>query len=263
MKLEMGITLVLALMITIVTRKKNALTWAAVLTADAMLIFITYMCGLLPSIALLGMYLTVFLVDLLFGKKRECITKEVYGKSSTRGIYQVLANGAAGCICIFLYHFTKSNAWMVAYYASIFEVMADSIASDIGVLSKKPPRDICTWKEIPRGISGGVSALGMMASALACVIGGGIIGVSAEMKAVDIMIVIIVPFMGMIIDSVIGSKMQVKFICRVCGISTEQKTHCGKDTRQTGGWLRMCNGTVNFICTIVTAILGYILGVIA
>lgn len=262
MKVEMGTALVLALMITLVTRKKNALTWPAALTADAMLILITYMSGLIPSIALLGMYFAVFLVELLLGKKREHITKEIYGKSSTRGVYQVLANGAAGCICILFYHFTQVNAWMIAYYASIFEVLADSIASDVGVLSKKPPRDICTWKVIPHGISGGVSILGILASASACVMSGVMIGLCVRMKAADILIIIVTPFLGMLVDSVIGSSMQVKFVCEVCGISTEQNMHCGKSTKQTGGWMRMSNGAVNCICTIFAAILGYTLGVL-
>lgn len=263
MNIEMKITIVLALLIMVITRRKNALTWPAALTADAMLIFITYMSGLMQSLALLGMYLAVFLVDLLFAKKRECITKEIHGKSGTRGIYQVLANGAAGCVCIFFYYNTKVNAWMLAYYASVFEVLADSIASDVGVLSKKPPRDICTWKVIPHGISGGISALGVLASAAACMISGTIIGAAAKMKAADVLIIAAVPFLGMLIDSVIGSRMQVKYACEVCGISTEQKIHCGKSTRQTGGLLKMSNGSVNLICTIAAAILGYVLGVAA
>ena len=243
-----------AVFITAVTRAKNALTWPAALMADAMLIFITCMSGLQEAMALIGMYLAVFVVDMIFGKKMEHATKEIQGKGGIRGIKQVLANGAAGCFCIFLYRITGESAFLIAYYASIFEVMADSIASDVGVLSKRPPRDICTWKVVSRGISGGVSVLGLLASGLVCVAGGLAAGAILHSSLKDIMIIILAPYLGMLTDSVIGSLIQVKYTCCVCGIQTERTEHCGKKTMISGGCKKISNSMVNTICTVVAAI---------
>lgn len=251
--IEIFVAVVLAVLITVVTRAKNALTWPAALMADGMLIFITCMSGLKEAVFLILMYLSVFAVDMIFGKKREQVTKEIHGKGGTRGIKQVLANGAAGCVCILLYKITNETAVIVAYYASIFEVMADSIASDVGVLSKRPPRDICTWKPVARGISGGVSLLGLSASGLACIIGGLAAGVVSRFDAVHMITIIFAPYLGMLADSVIGSLVQVKYVCSVCGIRTERKEHCGKATVVSGGFTKISNSMVNFICTVLAA----------
>ena len=252
----------LALCIIVLTRAKKALTWPAVLTADAMLIFITCMSGWKEALALIVMYLIVFAVDVVLGRKIEHATKEIHGKGGMRSVRQVLANGAAGCVCVFLYKMTGEYAFLIAYYASIFEVMADSIASDVGVLSKQPPRDICSWKVVSRGISGGVSVLGLAASGIACVAGGLIAGILLNCSIKYIVIVILAPYFGMLADSVMGSLMQVKYICRVCGIRTEMPEHCGEKTKVAGGFRKISNSMVNFICTVIAAVAGCLLAVI-
>lgn len=259
--IEIGIAVGLAVFITAVTRVKNALTWSAALMADVMLVFITFMSGLKEAVFLIGMYLSVFVVDMLFGKKSEQVTREIQGKGGTRGVKQVLANGAAGCFCILLYKVTGEPAFLVAYYASIFEVMADSIASDVGVLSKRPPRDICTWKVVSRGISGGVSLLGLLSSGLACVVGGLTVGIVSDFRVVYIVIIVLAPYLGMLADSVIGSLLQVKYVCSVCGINTELEEHCGEKTLVSGGLRKISNSKVNFICTVFAAAAGYLLAV--
>jgi uncharacterized membrane protein len=49
------------------------------------------------------------------------------------------------------------------------EALADSVASDVGVLSKKDPISLCRFRPVPRGLSGGVSLLGTAASFAATV----------------------------------------------------------------------------------------------
>lgn len=243
--------------ITVITRRKNALTWPAVLLADGMLIYISMMSRYIEAIFLIGMYAVVFLTDIIFGKKIESATKEIHEKGGTRGVKQILANGSAACVCILCYRIFNNPAFLIAYYASVFEVMADSVASDVGVLSKRPPRDICTWKTVPRGISGGVSVLGLCASGTACLVMGLAAGIVLRCNGVQILNLILAPYLGMLADSVIGSLVQVKYQCPVCKIRTEKEKHCGTNTVVCGGIGRVSNSIVNFVCTVFAAVIGY------
>jgi uncharacterized protein (TIGR00297 family) len=250
MMTEIVAGIVLAVFITAVTRVKRALTWPAVLTADAMLVLICAVSGLREAMFIIGMYMSVFLVDIFFGKKSE--------KNQTRKLIQVIVNGFAGCVCILLYKITKDIAFLLAYYTSIFEVLADSIASDVGVLSKKQPRDICTWKKVPSGMSGGISTLGMSVSGAACICAGLAASFALSLSPVQTFIVIAVPYIGMLLDSVIGSRIQVKYICMCCGIQTEQQMHCGSKTRKVSGVHAVNNHIVNFICN-MAAFIGFLM----
>lgn len=251
----------LAALVTVVTRTKKALTWPAVCAADVLLLLITYLSSLKEAGTLLGMYLAVFVVDAVFGKKTKVITGEVLGNNTGRGIKQVMANGLTGMVCILAYYVTRQEGFLVAYYAAIFEVMADSIASDIGVLSKKAPRDICTWKEVPKGISGGVSVLGLLASGAACIVGGLVCGIWLQASGKVVFIIALAPYLGMLADSVIGSLCQVQYRCSVCGIHTELKEHCGQKTEVVKGCSKISNNIVNFVCTVLAALAAYLLAI--
>lgn len=253
------IAIAVCITITGLTRKKRALTWPAALTADVMLLWLTGFSSLKEALVLVGMYLTVFFADLLFGKQAESVTRDVYGTSKARSFSQVMANGSAGCICILLLYLTGEAAFRIGYYASIFEVMADSIASDVGVLSRKQPRDICTWKPVARGISGGVSPLGLLASGLLCVLAALLTGLRCECRPAETAIIAAVSYLGMLLDSVLGSCLQIHRRCSVCGIPTEQQMHCGQETVITGGCHFMTNGRVNLLCTSAAAFAGVLL----
>lgn len=257
--IEILTAVLLAALITLITRIKGSLTWPAACTAAVMLILITCMGGLKAALALPGMYAVVFIADMFFDKQREQAVKGIQEKGGIRGIRQVLANGASGCVCIFLYQITGNPAFLIAYHAAVFEVMTDSIASDLGVLSKRPPRDICTWKKVSPGISGGVSVLGLTVSAFGCTAAGLIAGAISGFCARQVLIVIAAAYLGMLADSVIGSVFQVRYVCCVCGIRTELSKHCGKQTVRAGGLIGLNNSMVNFLCTVFSAVIGYAL----
>lgn len=259
MGIEIWVSVGLAAAMTALARGKNALTWPAALTASGMLLWITCLSGLREAVALIGMYGLVLAVDLVFGKKMERATQDIQAKGGTRGLKQILANGTAGCVCVFLFWLTGRLAFQTAYYAAIFEVMADSIASDVGVLSKRLPRDICTWRTVPRGISGGVSVLGLSASGAACAAAGLMAWAALNAGVETLLILILAPYLGMLADSVIGSRFQVKYTCAVCGLQTEMEEHCGVKTVISGGVGRISNNLVNFICTVIAAAAGCLL----
>lgn len=249
----------------IITSKKKALTIPAALASAVYVTIICILSSWIEAVFLIGMYFTVFTVDMVFHKKdkkfetnkqrKNEISKE---KGSPRKMKQIIANGFAGLSFLFLRYLLKNRVFLIAYYASIFEVMTDSVASDVGVLSKNAPWDICTRKKISPGMSGGVSFLGLGASAIVCIIAGITAAGVKHWKIYEAVIVIIASYTGMILDSVLGSQLQVKYKCKSCGIYTENITHCGKKSVYSKGLPFLTNSMVNFICTILAGMMAWI-----
>ena len=64
--------------------------------------------------------------------------------------------------------------------------------------------------------------------------------------------ILLIPMLGITVDSVLGSLVQAKFTCAVCGKLTEKPIHCEKPCVHTGGVRLITNDAVNFISNIVT-----------
>lgn len=61
--------------------------------------------------------------------------------------------------------------------------------------------------------------------------------------------------LGCLFDSVLGSRIQVKYRCPVCGALTERDRHCGVPGRVERGWHRVNNDTVNLLSNLFAAVL--------
>jgi uncharacterized protein (TIGR00297 family) len=146
-----------------------------------------------------------------------------------RGWKNVLANGAMPLIAAFLYWlslryaFMPSSYLMFAYIASVCAITADKFASELGVLDGEPTM-LLTLKKTKKGVSGGVTALGLGASLVgSAIIGLGIFLIGGGVAVVSI--VTLAGFLGNLVDSVlgyfeergIGNKYTSNFFCSVAG----------------------------------------------
>jgi uncharacterized protein (TIGR00297 family) len=149
-----------------------------------------------------------------------------------RGWKNVLANGAMPLMAAFLYWLNLAYQWLppnvpnllaLAYLASVCAVTADKFASEIGVLDGEP-LVLLTLKRTKRGVSGGVTGIGLLAS----LIGSGIVGMSALVLGVPLAyvgVVVLCGFLGNIVDSILGyfeergmgNKFTSNFFCSVAG----------------------------------------------
>ena len=89
----------------------------------------------------------------------------IHAKGSRRDAVQVLANGGLAATMAALHAFSGRPIFMFGFAIAIAAANADTWASEIGVLSRRAPVSILTWRPIERGTSGGISALGLVASA--------------------------------------------------------------------------------------------------
>ena len=248
-------SVILAALVAFITIKKKAFTVPAALSACVMLV-ISAVCGAWAGIVIvLAAYFTIFVVDMVIGEKSEAVTGSINQRSGARGMVQVIANALAATIAAACGFIFKKPELMIVYAAALTECLADSLASDVGVLSKKDPVDICRMKRIKRGLSGGVSLLGTLSALAGCVLMCLVSFIFFGISTKVIIAVLVIPMLGIVIDSILGSLVQAKYKCEICGKNTEKTVHCGQKTAHMGGLKLINNDAVNIISNFLTAIL--------
>ena len=191
----------------------------------------------------------------LSGKKRERAEKALHAKTGARDAVQIFCNVFTGALALVLFRLTDWRGFLWAYGGAMAASLADSMASELGVLSKRPPRDILTWKTVQAGLSGGVTAFGFAMSALGAALlaliyalleGGPGLAAFLDVTAAG--------FFAAVCDSALGSGVQVKYRCPVCGALTEKPVHCGEPGTPERGVRWMTNDAVNLCNNLLGAL---------
>ena len=166
----------------------------------------------------------------------------------------------------------------LAYVAFFACCAGDTWASELGVLSKSKPRLIIKpWKQVPPGTNGGISFVGLAASAAGgtfmglihgFLVPGGIASMlpfnlppmlgaisSAALKK-EVLILSLVGFIGgfggSLLDSVLGATIQVTYYDDV-----EEKIvkRSGPNAKRVGGLAFLSNEMVNVVSTALSALI--------
>jgi uncharacterized protein (TIGR00297 family) len=202
-----------------------------------------------------GVLLALFFVTsslLSHYKEREKeAAAEKFEKGHQRDIAQVFANGGLGSLAAVLSVLVPSPIWFPFFLGVMATVTADTWATELGTLSKQPPRLITNGRVVEVGTSGGISLLGTAVS-----LGGGLlIGLAAAWwTATPILAPIgaVAGLIGSLFDSLLGATVQQIYYCDVCGKETERKVHkCGNPTRPLRGLPWLNNDLVNLLSSIV------------
>lgn len=263
----LGIALVLA--IALISFKEEALSNTGTLGAILLGLVILFFSGW-----------TWFLLLVLFFFSSSALTKykssgksEVvaeFSKGGVRDFWQVLANGAIAAFLSALNYFYPSPLLFVAFLGVIATVNGDTWATELGILSRRKPRLITSWREASVGASGAVSFFGTFAA----VAGSFLIAFAALVllyfeKAVLvnillIPIVVVAGLAGTLFDSFLGATVQGVYYCRKCGKETERRIHkCGTPANRLRGFLWLDNDLVNMFSSafggVVSALLYLIL----
>ena len=155
-----------------------------------------------------------FVVFLFFFLSSSAVTKVCRGKRKgrPRTASQVVANGLPAAVALLSYaSFSYPHGALIAFAAAIAEAAADTWAGEIGQLSHKDPVSVVTFTRVPKGISGGVTVLGLSASVLSSLLIAilyiGTFGGSFS----DAAIITSSGFLGALLDSFLGATIQVKY----------------------------------------------------
>jgi len=203
-----------------------------------------------------GVLLAIFFISssLLshYKEEQKSVAAEKFDKGHRRDMGQVLANGGLGSIVVLLNFLFESPIWLPLYIGIMATVTADTWATELGTLARKPPRLITNGQVVAVGTSGGITPLGAAVSLSGGILIGLVAGfLSSEIQwSLGILIGALAGLLGSLTDSLLGATVQQIYYCDQCGKDTERKVHkCGYTTRRLRGWFWLNNDLVNLIAS--------------
>lgn len=239
------------LIIALVVEKKVLTRWGLAL-ALLLDVVISLILGNFGLVMLMAFLFGSVAIDKVKGKRK--IKDTVTKKGERRDSVQVLANGLIPMLMALMYSGTGNFAFVVGFVASLAEAFADTSASGIGAFSKNV-FDIFKMKKIKPGLSGGVSLIGTFASLFGALLIG-LIPFAFGITSLRVYLIVVVSaFLGCVFDSFLGSVLQVKYKCSVCGDLTEREVHCNKRTEKFSGFEFFDNDVVNLCGTLFAAVI--------
>ncbi len=235
---------------------RKALTPSGLALAWALAVVIC-LCGGLGAFWVLA---AVFVFTIAAGKLskriREPIEALLHAKGGRRDAVQIFCNVFTGAGMLLLRTLTGRDGFLWAYGGAMAASLADSMASELGVLSRRPPRDILTLRVAEKGLSGAVSCLGLAASALGAAIAAALCFAAwgGEQGAGLFFAVLCAGFLAALADSVLGAALQAKYRCPVCRRLTERRNHCDVQGTLERGLALITNDTVNLCNNLIGAL---------
>lgn len=191
-----------------------------------------------------------------YKKSKKKKAAEQFDKTGKRDIFQVFANGGVGLILSISYFVTQNSQFLFALAISFAVANADTWSTELGILNKKNPFSLRTFKRVIKGTSGAISFFGTTAAFLGAMFIG--IIVIVLMFAIDLSIynlsyleifiyIILGGFIGALIDSVLGATIQGIYYSEEEKVETEKRFYKGVPTRLIRGFSFINNDLVNFL----------------
>jgi uncharacterized protein (TIGR00297 family) len=183
-------------------------------------------------------------------------TDSVVAKGGPRDATQVLANGFVFALAAALWLVTAWEGWRAIGVGALAAAASDTWATEIGTLSRNEPRSVLTWRPVPTGTSGGVSAAGAVA-AIAGSVFIALVTITLGWPREAPWSAFVGGVAGSTVDSLLGATVQQRRWCDQCDSPTERARHrCGVATRFVGGMPWIDNDVVNVTSTLAGALLG-------
>ena len=195
------------------------------------------------------------------------ISDGIQKKDGCRDWAQVLANGGLAAAAALYYGAGGGIPALVMFGSALAGSTADTWSGEVGILSKRPPVSIRTFKPIPHGLSGGITWLGtcsgLLGSALIAIAWYGSFATYSDVSWLFLASIITVAgFCGTLVDSLLGATLQGHYWDPVRKQVTEQDERDGVELPLFRGIRWIDNDVVNFFSNVVAVLVGTGLSVI-
>lgn len=250
--IAIGISAILAVSASLM----RLLTVPAAVTAALMLTAAAVFWGFTGMTLYLALFALSSLIGAVGRKRRKERAMRIHKRTGARKVVQVLANGLPALVMAAIWFFTGLAPFKVAAAASLAAGFADSVAGDVGVLSRGKTVSVLGFRRVERGMSGGITLAGSIATVLASALGAAIPAFFGEYGAALFGVGTLGAVAGCTLDSVLGASVQALYRCGECGRETERTECCGKPTELVRGLGFMDNDAVNCVAVTFAAVVG-------
>jgi uncharacterized protein (TIGR00297 family) len=250
--------------IGLVAYRRQSLNKSGVLGAIVCGTSIVGMGGWAWGLSLVYFFVSSSLLSSFRAGEKALVASDKFSKGSRRDLSQAIANGGLATLFALCYGLSSSPGTrrraQSGFIGALATATADTWATELGTLSKASPRLITNGKPVAPGTSGGVTPLGMAASALGACSLGFFFWVGEgfrKSRALTPLLALFSGIVGSCFDSVLGATLQANYTCPTCKTETEQHIHhCGSRTEYLRGLAWMNNDVVNFMATALGSIAG-------
>ncbi len=209
--IELTLVVMTLILFSLISLKKHSLTNKGIVFANIVGILIYRLGGISSFLVIVAF----FVIAESCTRYARAKLKDAHEKRTTANIFG--SSGGAMIALILGQH--------IAFYGAIATALADTVSSEIGMLSKSKPRLITNFKKVAIGTDGGVTLLGLVAGLIGALIIS-ILYFYLEQNIVIIWIVTAAGFIGSLIDSFLGAvferegllnNMEVNFVSSLSG----------------------------------------------
>lgn len=140
---------------------------------------------------------------------------------------QVLANLGGGALFAVAAHTTEHRILLLASMAALAEAAADTAASECGQALSDRAYLITSFRRVPAGMNGGVSAPGTIAAVVAAVMIGGVAAAGQVVPWPTLPVVAGAGTLGTMIDSLLGATLEKRGILGNNGVNVASTLAAG------------------------------------
>jgi uncharacterized protein (TIGR00297 family) len=232
--------------------KKNLLSRNGAYAAALSGLTVIYFGGIKALLPLLLFFLSSAFIGRIYRNTNENTDSK---SGAARDEFQVFANGGIFILLIILSNFLDESTYYLAAFASIAISTADTWSSEIGMGLRGKTIDIIRRKKVPSGLSGGISFAGSLAGLAGALSVAGLYLLVVESTNISSFLLITgVGFTGMLVDSILGSLLQVKFFNeKNAAWSDKNAIDTGKASTMKG-IIWMTNDMVNLLSNVITIV---------